>query len=531
MALMALNLGLSIRHLLLLILVGLVSGQRVAIERPSDFPVSECPERYSCGVENQPPWTQKKLQVLNCYCDDLCETYDDCCEDHASKFYPSRGFQLPLEVVSCRNLGAQYELLRTGDLRRERFYIVNRCPSHYSDECVRGKCELHSSSPAADESFYRLPVNGRQSRVLYQNYFCALCNGDEDVVFWTGRVDFSEVKYLEAHGQSRLSQTPARFLSLDEYKPRPCKSVIRHCHRDWTNDKVRDRCVSRAQSNTYVYAFSANFLVYRNVDCAICNRVADAKAGCFNDRPDSPYPSSPPPEQHPSLSLFFNVSAHSVSTIQTIDHRNWTQTIEYFRCKQDAIYDPFTRECRPIFCPSTASVNPPPTKQPAGCPTGQTMTERGCVAKTPDDVDNTDDQPPPIKPPKCDRWYVLDRSARVCRPVMNGRPCPKGYKLTRDGCSPTGVEFIDKPLPVRRPKCDRWYVYDRSAHVCRAVARCKGGQRLTDDGCVPSPKISSKSPKCPRWFVYDRKTDDCRLGAKCPVGYVLMNNGCEYKIR
>ena len=60
-------------------------------------------------------------------------------------------------------------------------YVVTSCPRQFKDVWVREQCGRETTS---DDLFYRVPVSGVQSTLVYRNYYCALCNGETNVTFW-----------------------------------------------------------------------------------------------------------------------------------------------------------------------------------------------------------------------------------------------------------------------------------------------------------------------------------------------------------
>ena len=148
--------------------LGLVLGQIElgynVIEQTGKF----CPGRDSCrqgrstrgpqGVEND--WKKR-----NCFCDNACSVYGDCCID--ANAYDQAEQQVNHLSFECANL-KQY-----GDI-----YMRNKCLDDWNElPNIKSACEnpglLKSKDPLGST-----PVTSMDSGFTYRNYFCAVCNKD-----------------------------------------------------------------------------------------------------------------------------------------------------------------------------------------------------------------------------------------------------------------------------------------------------------------------------------------------------------------
>ena len=207
-------------------------------------PEIPCAHRNQCGRHAGLPF-----HARNCFCDSSCRAYGDCCRDYDPKEAqgtgPDMGPVIPHSVrgiVSCRRveeIDTSYEM-----------YIVDSCPKGYKDRFVVEKCQ-NELTPGL---FYRLPVTGRTSGVLYRNVYCAACAGDEDVAFWEMAYKCSEADWLSS-GTLRKIETAEEFRRLTHHlrcpvemippagrRPRKCKSNIDRCPRRWRDDRVSSKC-------------------------------------------------------------------------------------------------------------------------------------------------------------------------------------------------------------------------------------------------------------------------------------------------
>lgn len=217
--------------------------------------VATCDQRNSCGPSNV--YARLPFHARNCFCDAVCQIFGDCCADYVPLPPPvpdiSGGTSTP--VFTCQ---------RVEDINTSfEYYIVDRCPREYSaNATVRELCR----NERLEGLFYRLPVAGRSSGLLYRNAYCALCSGEKDYVFW--RV---EHKCISSPGNQvtppNLAQPeaalryitqcvadllPPEVVDGDGLKgllmPRKCKSHVSKC--DKRANRRGGRC---AGATAYVY--------------------------------------------------------------------------------------------------------------------------------------------------------------------------------------------------------------------------------------------------------------------------------------
>ena len=297
----------------------------------------DCDERASCSHADE--------LRRNCYCDDLCHIYDDCCAD-VTTIPTSDVMTLSRGTVSCQRLPD----VMTRDVE---LYVVSRCPSSYNDTDIRRRCQLHASDNAADR-FYRVPVaiHSDALRLTYRNVYCVACvSATATPTFYVIEVRCRSlpasanvsVGSLLRSSSCRVVYAAPSFVTSS----RTCRSHISRCDRRWADRAVAERC--RRGPVSYVYAGAH---VFRNRDCAHCNYVNDTYISC--DVTSSPW------------SVAAAAAAGDVATWQTavVIDLNHRRSVLYYvtrrraqlqqhhavyelpRCRQQHVYDPFTERCR-----------------------------------------------------------------------------------------------------------------------------------------------------------------------------------------
>lgn len=329
-----------------------------------------CDVRSSCRDDKQSTapltWVSRQQQFAerNCFCDDLCTVYQDCCSDYvgpshtgvssssrvSDKFGPSSpGF---IDTVSC-------ERLLEIDAERE-IYVVTSCPKSFADVYVRAACENvgetsvgvasggGGGASGGGDTLRHLPVTSRTTGILYRNFFCAQCAGDVNVTFWLARLSCSDPPGDRGGGggggsggggggggrassedaqdllratlrrTNRQSDCEIEYRHVDpNFITRGCKSNIGRCDRRWTSVVVSRLC--RA-STSYVYA---GLRTFRNVHCARCNFVNMSYIGCDDHRTLLASAPTPPDDVINSVTPPFTVTVDLNSHVAVILRRRF----------------------------------------------------------------------------------------------------------------------------------------------------------------------------------------------------------------
>ena len=134
-----------------------------------------CPERDSCNFGRssrgslEMDWRQR-----NCFCDEDCAVYGDCCID-ARAFDPAEQRD-QFERFECRTL-RQYGSI----------YMRSECDTGWSLPNIAAACK---GSDSKGDPLARMPVTSTSTGITFTNYYCAVCNhAGRDVVFWKPRLE------------------------------------------------------------------------------------------------------------------------------------------------------------------------------------------------------------------------------------------------------------------------------------------------------------------------------------------------------
>ena len=183
----------------------------------------------------------------DCYCDNACYFYGDCCYVHAEKDYSAYiwikgGNSTMREMIDERTdryLSQATPYLRSivhlqqcvAPLNESvGYWMVNRCPNHYNGSVViRHKCES-----VTYYDYTNLPVdyvlNG-SFQYSFTNVFCALCNGIQatDLKYWSMELLCKTNQPItpDTLMEDMLELCPANYFSNFMGHLRACQSLVK----------------------------------------------------------------------------------------------------------------------------------------------------------------------------------------------------------------------------------------------------------------------------------------------------------------
>ena len=273
----------------------------------------DCTATSSC---THPQSATIPLSDRNCFCDKLCQLFDDCCADSVD----SAAFYLHFTRARLQGLYKCMDIPRNGHLAVDPIYVINACPQSYEVANVKSGCE----HPSDDDPLSLLPLSDPVSGLVFRNVFCAVCHqmyptGPEQgqpLHFWQQEatcqpqegataqddssgeitVDYPGSEFdFEASREGLIevsTEPPATLQDTLETKnctisyltpllgvpePRICKHHISTCAApSWPSNA--EGC---SGPTDYVYTSrQQDGQVYRNKQCAMCNKEAETDLQC-----------------------------------------------------------------------------------------------------------------------------------------------------------------------------------------------------------------------------------------------------------
>ena len=240
-----------------------------------------------------------------CSCDHRCQTLGDCCVDFSTvcselaKLFPGKEYKIGRGnrvVIKNSNASApeSERHLLIG------FRQIDHCPQT-STSLLQDKCrDAHNK----DDIGRRIPVCHSGKQVVFQNQYCAYCNGYSmnELVPFELHVDISsDCKGPDIHGSG--SNIPRMSLKqmVEEcttqnslFVPEPCFAAV------YRNKMYvrRDQSKCKSHLNTVISTISRE--VYQNEHC-LPRDITDIE--CFNGEWPSPVPTNVPSEVNDVISL------------------------------------------------------------------------------------------------------------------------------------------------------------------------------------------------------------------------------------
>nr|XP_045590677.1 uncharacterized protein LOC123752697 [Procambarus clarkii] len=271
----------------------------------------------------------------NCYCDDLCAEYGDCCPDAV---HYKREDQVRPERYKCVSVG--YDSV----------YMKGTCMSGWQDEEVAQLCLVGSPADISSsrDPLAHLPATSNTTSVIYTNYYCAICNNDSHhLTLWTTQVECdleyhpdqpdNLCEYITSH-LLFANGTWGAFIPLNNINifkkcnisikildipviTRACYSTIRSCAENWPDPSVAALC------HSYTAVRYVGDLAYRNPHCLVCNLQHPSNGQCRL---------SASIEYAPAFSLLFDF----------IDRSGNNNDGFLNICQTGEFYDHFLKTCR-----------------------------------------------------------------------------------------------------------------------------------------------------------------------------------------
>ena len=219
----------------------------------------------------------KFYEDRNCYCDDQCKFYDDCCENFEEK-----------KEIILRKINFTCNLQRAIFDKNNFVYSIGHCPSEYNDDYItKIKCQKSSSvdTEAADskqyneDTFLRWPFYSNRTNYTYNNLYCAICNGEKIQYLHPWQTAFQCDETINITNSTQILEKLKKKCLFSKWMHsfmqfRYCRrNLIRTCLNKSEDEK---KCISGPYKIRYSYN---DGLVFRNEYCAKCSGYVEQT--CF----------------------------------------------------------------------------------------------------------------------------------------------------------------------------------------------------------------------------------------------------------
>ena len=278
-----------------------------------------------------------------CFCDSSCIVYGDCCHDANVTAKP------PLDPkFSCLGLGKIFT----------RFWMITTCSrSWIAEQLADGVVNVNDvvsscEDPSVRASFSFLPpVTDKRTGTVYQNHFCARCNGLQlpDVARWSIQLNCNKSLVLNSQRNLAFSNIE-QFCDYDVYKPptsfpmpRNCPilpdGLISSCPESAPVD-LQEQCSSGGLNVVETEFGSSNYV---NGFCVACHSVNSSLEGYNCRLPLNGADQGPGPN---SLVILLDISDTGTVVATSAEVSSATFNVVEEVCPSGSVYDVFRGSCR-----------------------------------------------------------------------------------------------------------------------------------------------------------------------------------------
>lgn len=132
-----------------------------------------CHEFDKCNITS--PYFRSFPNYKNCYCDEICNIFNDCCSDHN----PGNSWAITANQFTC----VTDEKITATPRSSVGVFMVTACHADWNNSLIQYLCE---SDDYVDDHLLSIPVTDKDHRIFYfKNMYCAQCNYEYNFAYWT----------------------------------------------------------------------------------------------------------------------------------------------------------------------------------------------------------------------------------------------------------------------------------------------------------------------------------------------------------
>ncbi|KAL9987546.1 hypothetical protein ACROYT_G001871 [Oculina patagonica] len=298
--------------------------------------------RGRCTQERELGGTEERLQ---CFCDNSCEFFKDCCADF-DQYCSSSGVSTQEKQIPDNGLWECVENHFLADVIG--VWMLSSCPRNWTQTDIEERCN-ESASLSYETHKDNLPVIDRNG-FTYKNHYCAQCHGLDlkDLTFYNLKFK-CDVPAPKGYKRSETLKFLFTFCYLFFWQP-PTGATRRYCHRVASNEYclddslpeiVQQKCVNGSLRIVYEKdtPIPKNFF---NPYCARCNGVKNIGCGPGISK----YIGDPTHAKPFSLVMDLDFSGHNT------DKETSTVREHKVSCRKGDVYDFYLQVCRAGITPS-----------------------------------------------------------------------------------------------------------------------------------------------------------------------------------
>jgi G protein-coupled receptor Mth (Methuselah protein) len=305
-----------------------------------------CLQYDTCNLQDlnsRPSYNLDEYAKRNCYCDQMCTIYDDCCEN-----YPNQNFNLSKKNFVCNLRRTMCDDGNTISF----IYSIGGCPIDYNeDNLIKIKCNKGDSTESehdAEDKFLKWPFYSNITNYTYNNIYCAICNGEKMKDLHPWQAAFRCNNNIEATNSSQVFEKVKKKCVFTKWMSsfmqyRYCRNnLISTCLKnDLSSLKLQTKCLT----GPYKVRHSTinRTLRFRNEFCAECSGYN--RSTCL--KPTNTTNNYKCIATEVTWSLFFDFNFFGGE--YEVGFKKLKGDIKVKRCDSESFYDPFKEICVKII--------------------------------------------------------------------------------------------------------------------------------------------------------------------------------------
>ncbi|XP_013416485.1 G-protein coupled receptor Mth-like [Lingula anatina] len=298
----------------------------------------------------------------NCYCDEVCILYEDCCKDFHPAELTNNNLTKKYMLQLAREIKGLFECMTLST--KSSGYVISKCPQKWSGPNeIKINCEHNFNKTKSFDQFMETPVVGKRTGLVFRNVFCSICHEVDDIAYYSVKfgcsVPQSSTHPMGPPGRRPNFQPPAG-VPLDSMDVN-VSHVFNECSRTYKykgthlNRKTCVKYISTCSDKSSQYRklcedtpyvsfvyHNETHETYKNRFCAMCNGIEERRLNCIKkENATSSLPMY-------SYSVLFDLNTATLE-LKTI-YSPYPSTAEYQKCPHGQTIEFGTNSCRTLMC-------------------------------------------------------------------------------------------------------------------------------------------------------------------------------------
>ncbi|CAF1225550.1 unnamed protein product [Didymodactylos carnosus] len=228
------------------------------------------------------------ISQRNCFCDEICSIYGDCCEDLKATFYGNnkiKELEIDHECVDY-NYPIRRKQRRFYEMTMHPVWMITGCQKKYYGTKLDKQCQSYKKDHFNEQPDAYIPWTSNRTNLTYRNIYCALCNNQNNFLqswIYKPECDSSLTFPTIINNITEIYQ----FLNCNNHYLTYPSVFIRFCKKIILNQSCSDiRCQSINAYRYISYKYGPSAIVqkiFRNKYCLQCyDKNISLSESCFD---------------------------------------------------------------------------------------------------------------------------------------------------------------------------------------------------------------------------------------------------------